>query len=241
MDFKQLPLSHLPPVQLWISDNTINNGEKGYLKIFFCIDKTGCDTCYGCKAINQNQHPSIMHLYPPYTLESIEPIRERISFLLEPDELYFFILSSVEKLLIGTANALLKIFEEPPKGYHFILQTDHQEAILPTIISRSVIFHLKSEKEISIENKFQPLIDHFSQNKPLSADAFLSLIDSLEITEQESARVLTILLSKQQANIDIKESSCISILMHHLAMIDSTTNIKFLWKNLYLETFAFEK
>jgi hypothetical protein len=241
MDFKKLPFTNVPPVQLWISDDTNQDCQKQYLKRFFCAEKTGCDRCYGCNAVNQNQHPCVMRMSPPYTLESINPIKEQTSFLLESDERYFFIFTHAEKLLVGTANALLKILEEPPKGYHFILQTNHQEAILPTILSRSVLFHLQSEKSRTVENKFQPLFDHFSNIKPLSADAFLTLIDSLEINEQESATILTMLLSKEKVDATEHNNHRISILMQHLAMIDSTTNTKFLWKNLFLETFEFEK
>lgn len=241
MNIEKLPLTNLPPVQLWIFDDPIDKTEKQYLKMFFCIQNNACDTCYGCNAIDQNQHPNVMHIAPPYTLESINPIKEKIAFLLESDQRYFFIIPYAEKLLTATANALLKILEEPPKGYHFILQTNHQEKILPTIASRSVIFHFKSNNSLFIENKFQPLIDHFLEIKPLTADLFLTLIDSLEITEQESTLILTYLLSKEQMQIQKKESPKISIYMNHLSIIDSTTNIKFLWRNLFLETFIFEK
>ena len=241
MSIEKLPLTNLPPVQLWIFDDPIDTTEKQYLKMFFCYKNSACNNCYGCNALSQNQHPNVMHIAPPYILESVNPIKEKIAFLLESDQCYFFIISSAEKLLIATANALLKILEEPPKGYYFILQTNHQEKILPTIASRSVIFNLKSNNSLFIENKFQPLIDHFLKIKPLTADLFLALIDSLEITEQESARILTYLLSKEQMEIQKKENPQISILVKHLSMIDSTTNMKFLWRNLFLETFVFEK
>ena len=47
------------------------------------------------------------------------------------------IIRSVERMKDAAANAFLKILEEPPKGLVFILTTQHQTSLLPTIISRT--------------------------------------------------------------------------------------------------------
>ncbi|MDA0376417.1 MAG: hypothetical protein O3A80_03870 [bacterium] len=47
------------------------------------------------------------------------------------------IIRSAERMQDPAANAFLKILEEPPKGLVFVLTTQHQTSLLPTIISRT--------------------------------------------------------------------------------------------------------
>lgn len=48
-----------------------------------------------------------------------------------------FIVRRAEELSISAANALLKTLEEPGARTHFILLTSQEEALLPTILSRT--------------------------------------------------------------------------------------------------------
>lgn len=47
------------------------------------------------------------------------------------------IIRSTERMQDAAANAFLKILEEPPEGLIFLLTTQHQSLLLPTIISRT--------------------------------------------------------------------------------------------------------
>ena len=74
-----------------------------------------------------------------YTLPQLQPIFETISLQLAPDEHFFFIIEHADALTPACANSLLKVMEEPPTGYHFLLLAERQDTILPTIRSRAVI------------------------------------------------------------------------------------------------------
>ena len=50
------------------------------------------------------------------------------------------LISNAESLTINAANALLKILEEPPENSYLILTTQNISSLLPTIISRCVMF-----------------------------------------------------------------------------------------------------
>ncbi len=52
------------------------------------------------------------------------------------------LLPEAEQLTIEAANALLKILEEPPRGFIFLFLTENQRDLLPTIVSRSRVIHL---------------------------------------------------------------------------------------------------
>ncbi len=109
-------------------------------------EQSGC-FCTECRKIKNRQHPFIVWIYPEkdYTVDDIEIIFDRVRFALDQDQKFFFILDKVQTLTASTANRLLKVLEEPPTGYHFILLTTNTEAILPTIISRCVVVELEQQ------------------------------------------------------------------------------------------------
>lgn len=72
---------------------------------------------------------------------SMEKIREVISMTaVKATSPRYFIFKNAERLREDAQNASLKLFEEPKKNYHFILQTSEPEALLPTIRSRAPIY-----------------------------------------------------------------------------------------------------
>ena len=84
---------------------------------------------------------------------SIEDIRElnRKFSLSSTDNSYkVCIVDTTEDLNVSASNSLLKILEEPPKNTLFILVTNNQQSILPTILSRcqKVNFQRLNEKNL---------------------------------------------------------------------------------------------
>ena len=60
----------------------------------------------------------------------------------------YIIIRPAEALNASSGNALLKNLEEPGENYHFILLTENPSQILPTILSRSLIYFLKTNKTL---------------------------------------------------------------------------------------------
>ncbi len=50
------------------------------------------------------------------------------------------LINNAESLTLNAANALLKILEEPPENSYLILTTENISSLLPTIVSRCVMF-----------------------------------------------------------------------------------------------------
>ena len=102
---------------------------------------------------------------------SIEDIRElnRKFSLSSTDNSYkVCIVDTTEDLNISASNSLLKILEEPPKNTLFILVSNNQQSILPTILSRcqKIGFQRLNEKDLrnicasfAKENQFENSID----------------------------------------------------------------------------------
>lgn len=72
---------------------------------------------------------------------SIEAMREAISMTsVKATSPRYFIFKDADKFTEEAQNAGLKLFEEPKKNYHFILQTSEPEVLLATIRSRAPIY-----------------------------------------------------------------------------------------------------
>ncbi len=73
------------------------------------------------------------------------------------------VLCDVDRVKAETANSMLKILEEPPKGIVFLLLTSQPSMILPTIISRCQILRLGQLKDEHIikflEENYSKTID----------------------------------------------------------------------------------
>src|SRR5258708_7246539 len=119
----------LPPAQLWVGQHTnALKDVESYLQNVLC--KNGnCNTCITCMQIREKQHHAIMWLHPEknYTIDQFDDVFNTLSFQLQPDEHFFFIIQKADFLTPTCANKLLKPMEEPPTGYHFILLAERTE------------------------------------------------------------------------------------------------------------------
>lgn len=122
--------------------------------------------CITCTQLYKRQHHSIVWIEPEkdYTVNDIEIIFEKTTFALDPGQRLFFILNNTHTFNQATANRLLKVLEEPPTGYHFLLLTHNENAMLPTIVSRSLVQHL----HVQHTQHTHPLIDFFIHEKKLT-------------------------------------------------------------------------
>lgn len=128
--------------------------------------------CNICKKIDTKKHESIRFLEPDgqYTIAQLELIFNTIIFKLDQGCHYFFIINKAELLNLNCSNSLLKVLEEPPYGYHFILITSRLEAILETIRSRCIIkdfSEINQPDELSKDLLFKAFIniDYFNINE----------------------------------------------------------------------------
>ncbi|MBU0766299.1 hypothetical protein KKF55_00735 [Patescibacteria group bacterium] len=83
------------------------------------------------------------------------------------------IIRSMERMQDASANAFLKILEEPPQGVVFILTTQTLSSLLPTVVSRSrvVRFHRLANTELGplladVSEDDAKFILHLSQGAP---------------------------------------------------------------------------
>ena len=119
------------------------------------IHGRACDTCPKCTWFNEGAHPDFKIISPEdadvtedapkkkaskKTQISVEQIRNLIQTLgltnHGTDSLRVVLIEPAEALNLASANALLKILEEPPNNTLFILIASQLQRLLPTILSR---------------------------------------------------------------------------------------------------------
>ena len=102
------------------------------------------------------------------SIEDIRELTKKFSLSSADNSYKVSIVDTTEDLNISASNSLLKILEEPPKNTLFILVSNNQQSILPTILSRcqKVGFQRLNEKNLLDictsfvnENQFDQSID----------------------------------------------------------------------------------
>lgn len=128
---------------------------KSFAKSLNCINYTDnfCGVCESCIRIESETHGDL-EILDDITGIKIEKIRElvyRDSTTSYEGKKKIYIIRDVEKLRKESANALLKLIEEPNSGSFFIL-TSTGLNVLPTIKSRSILLNIlqESAEEIGV-------------------------------------------------------------------------------------------
>lgn len=232
MHIKSL-LSH--PCHLIIGPPTeVEQSALKALKQALCPQE-GCEHCIYCQQIEQKQHQSILWLTPikNYKKEDLKPIEEKTAYQLDEHQHFFIIITQADLLNPACSNSLLKLIEEPPNGYHFLLCASKKDALLPTIVSRSLVTTLTGAHETSTLEQFHQI---FKQINP-DFIQFLSLLDAHKPTEQEALVIVEDLLNKcinQNETKNFINNEKIAILKQQLAMPPMPGSAKIYLKNVFL-------
>ena len=179
-------------------------------KSLFCTDKVGvlpCEKCRNCKLIEKGEFPDVTLIKPVNQVIKTERIRELVGQFSQAgieSQQQVFIIEQAEKMHPNAANSLLKVIEEPQSEVYIFFLTSDEEKILPTIRSRTQIFHFKKQEEklillleqMGLVKKKATLLAQFSQSraeaeKLANQAGFWTLVD-------ESERLLTWLVAKKK-------------------------------------------
>lgn len=107
-----------------------------------------CGMCRSCHQMETGNQPDVKRLTheKPMTI-SVDDVRRQINadMLIKPysSKYKIYIVDEAEKMNEQAQNALLKTIEEPPEYGIIMLLTNNLDAMLPTILSRCITFHLK--------------------------------------------------------------------------------------------------
>lgn len=119
-----------------------------FAKTNLCLSESApCGVCESCRLFNLEEH-SFAH--PDFILveqeapgkdlkiEQIKDISKQAAFAPILSKNKICIIDAADKMTVEAANSLLKLLEEPPDNWFFILVASRAETLLATILSRVV-------------------------------------------------------------------------------------------------------
>lgn len=238
------PIASFVPAQLWVGPHALLRSKLiHYFEKKFCI-AGGCSTCRTCMAIQEQQHCDIFWLLPEkqYKTEQIDELLHKMSFKLEQNKSFYFVIQRADLLTPATANRLLKSIEEPPAGYYFFLLSEQKELILPTIQSRCCVYNFY---DTVINQDHQELYGVFTDiNRIMLPANFLGLMQRTVITDQETKTLFERIVSfwveqlkKKSNDVTMDNTQAMRILEYlskQSSQLPASGGSKLFWMNLFL-------
>lgn len=232
--------STIAQTQLWLGNPThVQERICAYI-----AEQTG----YALEAIRSEQHPFVVWVKPEgvyYKRSELAPIFYRTSLCTADDEKWFIVITAADRLTHSTANSLLKVLEEPPEGYTFILSAYYRDWVLPTIRSRAVIY-----EEFGGEHQVYPLVAGCYEYKKTSYVQFAQLLREHTPSEYETRAALDALLHRwcsRREEFSHDPSACllldaaIRILIHYAELLPSSGSAKYFWRDLFVSLKLLER
>jgi hypothetical protein len=240
-----LSAAQVTPAHLWIGNHDhLMVQTYQWLQAFFNTCNA-CQVCASCRSIVQRQHHAITWLTPGsslYVLEDIELLLHTISFALESEQHYFFVIEHADRLTAACSNRLLKTVEEPPLGYHFIFLAERAEIILPTLASRCIIKKWTFASSSAIDS----LCSFFMTTSWQSPHTFFQELEKRKPSEQTTQSLLDDILlhwvvQARQAYVS-GDAKKLKQALHMIAIVRSYLNkplmpgsSKLVWRDLFLQ------
>ena len=114
-----------------------------FIKLLLCETNDACGKCLSCRFLAEGGHPDLIRVTPekPGVIR-VDDIREGLvgDMGIRPyrSRYKIYVVEHAEWMNVQAQNALLKTLEEPPSYGVILLLSCNTEALLPTIISRSL-------------------------------------------------------------------------------------------------------
>lgn len=145
-------------------------------KSILCDDPSplACENCITCLRIASDNYPDVISIdgskatIKKEEILNVESKFEKTAF--ERKGIMIYIINLVENMTVEAVNSMLKFLEEPEAEVYAFLTTNNENNVLPTILSRCQILHLKSipksqvisdAKEYGVQEDDAELLSYF--------------------------------------------------------------------------------
>lgn len=170
-------------------------------KSILCDDPSplACENCITCIRIDSDNYPDVIILdgsKATVKKEDVLNIETRFEkTALESKNIMIYIINLVENMTIEAVNSMLKFLEEPDSPVYAFLTTNNENNVLPTILSRCQILHLKTVDrkqviedaiELGVNKEDAELLSYFYNDSEL----IFELLNPKEDEEEEKENYL---------------------------------------------------
>ncbi len=168
-----------------------------------------CGVCECCKI---SENPDIVTVLPEkaaITVDQIRKIRDEAYILPNQSDKRVFIIPDANLMNEQAQNALLKVFEEPPKSVAFILTCEYSGQLLSTVVSRAAVFKL-SAPDIKTASEFieknYPDYENIAvldavRSSSGNIGAALSVLSGGDKTDVTAREILSVIGDKSELNL----------------------------------------
>ena len=118
-----------------------------FAKTLLC-ENGGCDACATCVSISRKSHPDVHYLEPKgkegYLVAQIRELIHDVGLAPVRAQRKVYIFDRADRFNDASANAFLKMLEEPPENVVFILLARSRKSVLPTVLSRCTVLPFRT-------------------------------------------------------------------------------------------------
>lgn len=182
------------------------------------------------KLIGSSRH-SMMWLKPEkqqYQRSDLDPLFEKGAFSLGEHEKFVFVMKEAELLSTTCANSLLKVLEEPPRGYYYMLMTERPALLLATIRSRCMV-HVVGGSPAA---QYQELVELLLHPKVEQLALFARRYQELELSDRDVYPLFDELMCAVRASGRI---TLLAELMKMYQLLPPPGSSQLFWRDLMLK------
>ncbi|MDK2902391.1 MAG: polymerase subunit delta [Clostridiales bacterium] len=117
-----------------------------FCQAIVCEEHKPCGVCGACRRFEAGTHPDYKVIAPEKNTIGVDKIRELIGDIyINPymADRKVYVIDQAQSMTVQAQNALLKTLEDPPPYAVIILLTTGADNLLPTVVSRCLIYKLK--------------------------------------------------------------------------------------------------
>gem|GEM_PF-1047104 len=224
-----------------------------FVQALLCESGAGvpCGVCSSCTAWERQAHPDFHALRPDGNSIKLEQIRVWRPFFNYHPHLgrhQVFLLDRPELLTAEAANSLLKILEEPLLDTVFLLATEDERALPPTIVSRCRVVFFRQGEEAGSDSvlsdnsakgeAFARLLREGSESELLrtvrllkpdragARDLLVFLLADLDRSYRAERCRMAAGMENRTAGLEIL--ACLGIILRGLRLLDENVNVQLL-------------
>ncbi len=115
-----------------------------------------CKSCHSCKSLPTGNHTAFTEITPDEDTEALKidqfrNLKATVGFGTYHHHTRVILIPQAERMTSQAANSMLKLLEETPRGWQFLLTTHDATLLLPTLVSRCQILKLKPLPTLEIQ------------------------------------------------------------------------------------------
>lgn len=193
------------PLHCFLADFT-----KDFIPLLVCNQngQQACHECNDCQMAIRSEHPDVEWLRPdkvggPIKIDQIRDLQKNAYLTPQRAAQRVIVIDGADRMNTASANALLKILEEPAKHTQFILIAQQLSTVIPTVLSRCQIMRFATTEALCATNLLN-IADYYPQDSMQAklVNASESIIDGLIaiIEKREHPCALAALWSEYEIN-----------------------------------------